>query len=223
MSRATTRRRLDRQAVVDAAIELADAHGIEQLTMRRLADALGVTPMALYNHVANREALLDAVVERLAGSIAPAPAGEDWKPALRARILSARAIMQRHPWAQQTIESRSAAGPVVLAYMDDLMAIMFRGGLSADLVHHAMHTLSTRMWGFTRDVLPTPSLPGDPEQRAAALADYATRFPAIVRMTSHAAHAGTGCDSDAEFAFALDILLDAFERLHATGWSSTRA
>jgi len=215
-----SRPRLDRTAVVSAAIALADAHGLEAVSMRRLAESLGVSPMALYNHVPNREALLDAMVDRLVEGIAAPPTSAAWKAALRARILSARAIMQQHPWAQGAIETRTTAGPAVLAHLDGLMAIMFDGGLSADLVHHAMHALSTRMWGFTRDVLPTPSTPEDPDARAAALSAYASRYPAIVRMASSASHAGANCDSDAEFAFALDILLDAVERLHHEGWTS---
>ena len=192
--------------------------------MRRLADALGVTPMALYKHVANRDELIDHMVDRLAARITATSAESGWKRALRQRILSARALMNQHPWARRALETRTAAGAAVLAHMDTLMAIMFDGGLSADLVHHAMHALSTRMWGFTRDVLPTPALPEDPDQRAAAMADFAQQYPAIVRMAMSAHRAGDQCDSDAEFRFTLDIILDAIERLHESGWSSaTRA
>lgn len=222
MSRAASqkRRRLDRGTVVDAAIAYADAHGLAELSMRRLAVPLAVTPMALYKHIASREELIDEMVERLVADIAPAPRGAAWKIALRARILSARAVMQRHTWAQGAIEARAAAGPAVLGYMNDLMGLMFAGGLSADLVHHAMHALGVRMWGLTADVLPTPTMPADPAQHADALAGYAQQYPAIVRMATTAPRTGTGCDSDAEFAFALDILIDAFERLHEAGWAS---
>lgn len=188
--------------------------------MRRLADALGVTPMALYKHVDNREQLIDLMVDAIIDAI-PAPSAErNWQNRLRSRILGARATMAQHAWAQGAIESRTQASPLVLDYMDSLMAIMLDGGLSADLVHHAMHALSTRMWGFTRDVLPTPATPEEPEAREAALAGFAQRYPAIVRMATTAPNAGDGCDADAEFRFALDLLLDGFERLHATGWKS---
>jgi len=219
-SSSAQRPRLDRAQVVEAAIAYADAHGLEALSMRRLADALGVTPMALYKHVAHRDELIDQMVDRLAARITATRAGAEWKPALRQRILAARALMNQHPWAQGAIETRTSASPAVLAHMDALMAHMFDGGLSADLVHHAMHALSTRMWGFTRDVLPTPTLPEDPDQRAAALAGYAQQYPAIIRMATSAPRAGDECDSDAEFRFALDILLDAIERLHESGWTS---
>jgi AcrR family transcriptional regulator len=214
------RRRLDRATVVDAAIEYADARGLDALSMRRLAESVGVSAMALYKHVSSREELLDAMVEQVVERIPPSEAGEAWVEALRARILAARDALGRHPWAQSAIETRATAGPAVLGYMDDLMGIMFAGGCSADLVHHAMHALSTRMWGFTRDVLPTPTMPADPDQYAQALAAYQQQYPAIVRMASSASGAGAGCDADAEFAFALDIMVESFERLRVAGWSS---
>lgn len=215
----TGRATLDHDRVLDAAVALADEIGLDAMSMRRLADALRVTPMALYKHVANRERLLDAMVERIVSDIAAPAPGRPWKQAVRARILSARAVMTAHPWAQAAVESRTAAGPAVLRHMDALMDDMFRGGLSADLVHHAMHALSTRMWGFTRDVLPTPTLPADPDERARAMAGFAVTYPAIVRMATTASHAGAACDDDAELTFALDVLLDAFERLHHGGWT----
>ena len=83
-----------------------------------------------------------------------------------------------------------------------------------------MHTLSTRMWGFTRDVMPTPTAPDDPAERAAALNSFLAAYPAIARMMTTAPHAGQGCDDDEEFAFALDLLLDGVQRRHEAGWTS---
>lgn len=220
MSSLPPRRSLDRERVLDAAATLADEVGLEATSMRRVADALGVTAMALYKHVANREELIDRMLDRLVASI-DIPADDlPWQEALRARIRSARSVMGGHPWAQAAIETRTAASPTVLAYMDSLMGIMFDGGLSEDLVHHAMHALSTRMWGITRDVLPTPAVPPDPKPRARALSEFAAAYPAIVRMATSAAHTGAACDEDAEFAFALDLLIDGVAKLHAQGWSS---
>lgn len=209
---------LDRGRVVAAAIVLADRDGLDALSMRRLADALGVTPMALYKHVDNREQLIDLMVDTLVAQISPAGEGLAWQAAVRARVLAARAVTRQHTWAQQAIETRTGASPIVLGHMDSLMATMFAGALSADLVHHAMHALSTRMWGFTRDVMPTPVVPNDPAERARAFAEFGRSYPAIVRMATTASHAGEDCDSDAEFAFALDLLLDGVARRHADGW-----
>ena len=139
---------------------------------------------------------------------------------MRGRILAAREALRTHPWAQDAIESRTEASPVVLAYLDSLMRAMFDGGLSADLVHHGMHALSTRMWGFTRDVMPMPTAPADPAARAAAIGAFFTAYPSIGRMSTTAPHAGDGCDDDAEFAFALDLLLEGLAARHASGWTS---
>lgn len=215
----TARGSLDRARVVHAGIALADRQGFAGLSMRRLAESLGVTPMALYKHVANRDELVDAMIDRLLAEVATTEdsATGSWKPLLRARILATRRALAQHPWAREAIETRTAAGPGVLAHLDALVAILLAGGLSADLVHLAMHALSTRMWGFTRDVMPTPRLPDDPAARDAVLAGAALRHPAIARMAG--AVSGSGCDADAEFAFALDLVLDGVERRHREGWT----
>lgn len=218
----TPRPRLDRDRVVAAAIDLADMRGFDAASMRAVAESLGVTPMALYNHVADRSQLIDEMLDRVLADTPPTAPNGDWRRDVRDRILATRAAIRRHGWAREAIETRERATPRVLAHMDALIDAMFAGGLSADLVHHAMHALSTRMWGFTRDVLPTPSLPDDSDARAAAVAGYAAEYPAIIRMATTAPGAGTTCDEDAEFDFALDLLLDGIERLHREGWHSRR-
>lgn len=221
MSNQPTRARLDRLSVVDAAIALADTAGLDAASMRAVAERLGVTPMALYKHVDNRSQLIDEMLDRVLERLEDVPNAASWRETVRARILAARGLLFEHAWARDAIESRPNATPRVLAHMDSLMAAMFEGDLTADLIHHAMHALSTRMWGFTRDVLPTPQAPDDAEERAHAFATFALTYPAIVRMATSAPHAGAACDDDAEFTFALDLLLDGIERLHETSWSST--
>lgn len=217
---APARAALSRDRILDAAIATADADGLDAVSMRRLAGLLGVTPMALYKHLENRDRLVDAMVDRVVGEIRAGAPDPEWKRAVRRRILDAREVAGRHSWLPDAIESRVVATPTLLAYLDDLIGIMLDGGLSADLVHHAMHALSVRMWGFTRDVVPMPALPDEPAARAQALATYAASYPSIIRMATTAPAAGAGCDADAEFAFALDLLLDGVERLHALGWAS---
>lgn len=211
--------RLNHERVVEAAIAMADDRGLEETSMRALAEHLGVTPMALYNHVANRSELIDHMLDRVIDTIPDIRIGGGWMPAIRARIFAARSAFAAHPWAREAIETRTLATPRTLHYMDSLMAVMFEGGLSADLVHHTMHALSTRMWGFTRDVLPTPEAPRNPEERARAMSDFAASYPAIVRMATTSPHAGEACDDDAEFAFALDVILAGTQRLHDRGWT----
>ena len=218
---------LNRDRVLRAAVALADEAGLDALSMRTLAQRLGVAPMALYKHVANKEELLDGMVDVIVGEIEPPGPGAGWKDGVRERVLSARRSLQRHAWASAVIESRAHASLVVLGHMDAVMGLFRAGGFSVDLTHHVMHALGTRMWGFTQEVFPTPAAPGDPQEQAAVLAQFATRFPHIVEMVTAgaAAHAdgsavGGGCDDQFEFEFALDVLLDGFERLHERGWTS---
>jgi AcrR family transcriptional regulator len=223
---APRRPRLNREQVLRAAVQLADDAGIEALSMRHLAQRIGVVPMALYKHVAGKAELLDGMVDVIVGDIDLASTGSDWKRAVRQQVLSARRALLRHPWALQVIESRTSASPVVLDYMNALIGLFRAGGFSVDLTHHAMHALGTRMWGFTWDVFPTPTPPADPAERAAMLATFAERYPHIVEMATAASHdeastVGGGCDDQFEFEFTLDLMLDGFEALHRRGWTST--
>jgi AcrR family transcriptional regulator len=216
---------LNRGRVLDAAVAFADKSGIDLLTMRKLGQAVGVEAMSLYNHVANKEELLDGMVDVIVGEIDPPAPGAGWKAAIRQRILSARRSLLCHRWASQVVESRTHATPVVLDYMDSLIGMFRAGGFSPDLTHHVMHALGTRMWGFTQEVFPTPAPPADPDARAAMFAGFAERYPHIIEMATAASHdvgsaVGGGCDDQFEFEFALDLLLDGFQRLHREGWSS---
>ena len=219
----TVRPRLDLKRIIDAAIAIADESGLDAASMRAVAERLRVTPMALYKHLADRAALVDAMLDRILADVRPPAPTASWDDAVRSRIMATRAAVSSHAWTRQAIETREHATPRVLAHMDALMADMFAGGLSADLVHHAMHALSTRMWGFTRDVLPTPVPPDDPRERAAVMAAFATTYPAIIRMATTAPHAGRACDDEAEFSFALDLLLDGIRRRHEQSWTSAEA
>ncbi|MEV0133122.1 TetR/AcrR family transcriptional regulator C-terminal domain-containing protein [Dactylosporangium sp. NPDC050688] len=219
---------LTRDRVLRAAVELADGTGIDALSMRKLAQALGVVPMALYKHVANKEELLDGMLDVVVGEIDPPAAGDGWQPAVRQRILSARRALLRHPWASRVLESRTAPTPVVLAYMDSMMGMFRSGGFSVDLTHHVMHAMGSRILGFSQELFGTPAAGS---QDAAAGVDpetarqMAARFPYITEITTQVAHddasvVGSGCDDQFEFEFSLDLLLDGFERLRREGWTS---
>ena len=216
---------LSRDRVLRAAVALADTTGIESLNMRGLAQELGVVPMALYKHVANKDQLLDGMVDVIVGEIDPPVSGSDWKSDVRRRILSARRALLRHPWASQVIESRDAPTPVVLAYLDSLIGMFRTGGFSVDLTHHVMHALGSRIWGFSQDVFNNqPSV--DPEDQAVMLREMAGKYPYATELAIAVAHddesiLGSGCDDQFEFEFALDLLLDGFERLQQQGWTST--
>lgn len=215
---------LSRDRVLHAAVALADDTGIEALSMRKLAQELGVVPMALYKHVANKEQLLDGMVDAVVGGIDPPLSGSDWRSAVRQRVLSARRALLGHPWASQVIQSRTNPTPAVLAYMDSVIGMFRAGGFSVDLTHHVMHAMGSRMLGFTQELFDdSPSL--DPEAQAAALQEMAGRYPNITELATAGTHdeesvVGRGCDDQFEFEFALDLLLDGFERLRQQGWTS---
>jgi AcrR family transcriptional regulator len=210
---------LSRDRVLRAAVALADEGGVDALTMRKLAQELGVVPMALYRHVANKDELLDGMIDVVVGEIDPPAGGTDWKTAIRRRVLSARGALLRHPWASRVIESRTTPTPTVLAYMDSMIGIFRAGGFSIDLTHHAMHAMGSRLLGFTQELF-DDSADVDPELEAAMLQQMAGRYPHIGEMVMAIAHdqtsvVGQGCDDQFEFEFALDLMLDGLERLRA--------
>ncbi|WP_371676919.1 TetR/AcrR family transcriptional regulator [Streptomyces sp. NBC_01276] len=234
--RTARRTPLNRERVLRAAVALADGTGIDALSMRRLAQELDVVPMALYKHVANKEELLDGMTDTVVGEIDPPGAGPDWREIVRARILSARRVLLRHPWAARVIESRTGPTPAVLDYLESMAGTFREGGLSADLTHHVMHAMGSRLLGFSQELF-TTSGPAGPEgaegpegpvaPSGPTGAGLAERYPRIAELAAAAAHdgdstVGGGCDDQFEFEFALDLLLDGFERLRGQGWTSAR-
>lgn len=229
------RPRLNRDRVLQAAVSLADEVGIGPLSMRRLAQELDVVPMALYKHVANKEELLDGMVDVVIGEIDPPVAGADWKSMVRLRVLSARRVLQRHRWARRVLETRTNPTPAVLGYMDSFIGIFFGGGFSVDLTHHVMHAIGSRMWGFTQELFDaTGASEGDapaavaPEVQAAMFQEMSASYPNVLQVATAASHddgsvVGSGCDDQFEFEFALDLLLDGVERLHQREWTSRGA
>ncbi len=208
---------LTRERVLRTAVQLADESGIEALSMRKLAQALDVVPMALYRHVANKDELLDALVDVVIGEIDPPLEGADWKTALRMRILSARQALLRHPWASRLMESRTTPTPVVLGYMDSMIGMFRTGGFSLDLTHHALHAMGSRMFGFTQELF-NDSSETDPAMDEAMFGAMADTYPYIFEIYTTISHddrsvVGAGCDDQFEFEFALDLMLEGLEKL----------
>lgn len=212
-----TRVPLTRERVLHTAVELADQGGVEALSMRKLAQALDVVPMALYRHVANKDELLDGLVDVVIGEIDPPLEGTDWKSAMRERILSARRALLRHPWASRVMESRPTPTPVVLGYMDSMIGLLRTGGFSLDLTHHVLHAMGSRTFGFTQELF-NDAADVDPEVEAEMWGAMAGTYPYIHELFTTISHddssvVGPGCDDQFEFEFALDLMLDGIERL----------
>ena len=219
-AKAGPREPLTKERILRAAVALADEGGAESLSMRRLAQELGVVPMALYKHVANKDEMLDGMVDVVVGEIDPPLADADWKSTIRERVLSARRALLRHPWASRVIESRTAPTPTVIGYMDEMIGILRKGGFSVDLTHHAMHAIGSRALGFSQELFDdTPDDP--PEIQAIAAQQMAEAYPYISEMAAAISHddasvVGQGCDDQFEFEFALDLMLDGLDRLRGT-------
>ena len=222
--RATARRApLSRERVLREAIRIADEGGIDSLTMRRLAQQLEVEAMSIYHHVRGKDAVLtgaidlvfDDVTRRATAAVTPVP--PSWREHLRARILTAREVLLLHPWVPRALESSGTMTPAVAAWVDANIGVMRSGGLSWDLIHHSMHTLASRQFGFSQELIlddPTDSEGEIDPVQAAALAQLMPNVQAMLQDVVHDDDVGTlgWCDDRAEFEFALDILLEGIER-----------
>ena len=133
---------LSRDRVLRAAAALADENGLGALSMRKLGEALGVEAMSLYNHVANKDDMLNGMVDLVFSEIGPPPAGRDWKAAMRERALSARRVLGRHRWAIG-LQGRASPGPATLAYHDAALGCLRHAGFSVELTAHAASLLDS--------------------------------------------------------------------------------
>lgn len=207
---------MSRDRILDAAVRLADRDGIESLSMRKLAQQLGVDPMSLYNHVRDKEDLLDGIVDVVVSEIEPAAAGPDWRSSLRGTILAARRTMLRHPWVARVIESRPDPSPSTLRHMERVLDIIRGAGFSLDLAHHALHVLGSRVLGFSQDLFDdSDDARPDPEAAAMLARQLAVSHPRLGELAAAVTHEGGlgGCDDDVEFEFGLDLILDGLDRL----------
>jgi len=207
---------------VAAAIELADEAGIEAVTIRRLADRLGARPMSLYHHVANKDDLLDAMVDEVFAAIEAPPADRDWRDALAVRLRSARRVLGRHPWAVALLESRRNPGPATLAHHDAVIACLRRGGFPIETTAHAYAVLDAFLYGFVIQEAALPATGGADmdelvEEVVAPLAPDA--HPHLTELAREVV-LQPGYDFAHEFEWGLDLLLDALERRRELGGST---
>jgi AcrR family transcriptional regulator len=211
-----TQAQLNRTLILETAVELADRYGIDAVSMRRIAQQLGVDPMSLYNHVRDKEDLLDGLVDVVVREIEPSPDGSDWKTSMRDTILAARRTLLRHRWAPGVMASRRDAGPATMEYYDAILGILRRGGFSVEIAHHALHVLGSRALGFSQDLFVDSSPDGPPpEMTLAAVRQLAETHPNLGEMAMAVSHEGGlgPCDDDTEFMFALELILDGLDPL----------
>ncbi len=211
-ARADRRAPLTRARVLEAAIGLADSRGIDALSMRALAQELGVEAMSLYHHVAGKEELLQGLVDLVIGEIELARPGREWKSNVRKMAMSAHDKLVRHPWAAPLVLSHSGMSSARLRYMESMLATLRRGGFSPDTADHAYHALDSHIIGFSLWVAGM-SLGTDENLAALATAFLeqlpADEFPYLAEHVEH--HLNPPPQSKSSFEFGLDLLLDGLE------------
>lgn len=213
-TRAPRRAPLSRERVLGAAIRLADAGGLESLSMRKLGLELEVEAMAIYYHFANKERVLDGMVDLVFAEIELPVAGADWKAAMRRRAISVRDAMTRHPWAIGMMESRRNPGPANLRHHDAVIGSLLAGGFDMTMAAHAYALLDGYIYGFA---LTHVNLPFGTADEAAAVAESMVQpfepgaYPNLVAMIEHAMQ--PGYDYANEFGYGLELILDGLERV----------
>jgi AcrR family transcriptional regulator len=209
---AAPRTPLSKERVLRAAIDLADADGIEALSMRRLAKELGVEAMSLYNHVANKDEILAGIVDLVASEIDLPSDGVDWKTAIRRSAISARDVRLRHRWASSLWMSRQSGGPAQLRHADWMLKTLREAGFSKDLIYHAFHILEAYILGFTVQQL---NFPYEGEELAGLATAFLQQLPAGEHpdFVEHVMqHLEPRHGDEGGFEFGLDLILDGLER-----------
>ena len=208
---------LSKERVVTEAIRLADNEGVDKLSMRRLANELGAGVMSLYYYVANKDELLDAMIDVVFDEIELPTDAADWKAAMRQRAVSARQVLARHPWAITLMESRTAPGPANLRHREAVFACLRKAGFSVGMATHANWLLDSYVYGFA---LQEASLPFDTAEEFADISQdvFMPQLPPDQYPYLNEAAAtllAAGYDPADEFTFGLDLILGALEALAA--------
>jgi AcrR family transcriptional regulator len=208
------RQRLSRDRVLRAAIAQADAGGLEALSMRTLAQMLGVAPMALYRHVANKDDLIDGMVDAVFSEIGVPASGGDWQSAMRRRAIAVRDALARHPWAVGLMESRRTPGPANLRHHDAVIGRLRAAGFEVEMAAHAYALLDSYIYGFA---LTKINLPFDASEKVGDVAEAMLRpfpvneYPNLVEfLREHVMK--PGYDYADEFGYGLDVILDGLEQ-----------
>ena len=205
---------LNRQRVLEAAVKLADRDGLESLSMRHLGGELGVEAMSLYNHVSNKDDLLDGIVDVVAGGFADPRAveGDDWRDVIRQCATTEHAVLLEHPWVAALAESRVMTGPIRLRYYDALLGVLRDAGFSMLAAYRANLVIDSYVYGFTLQEVSWPTEDGGSDM-AEAFMDRTARieFPNLVEIAQLYAQGQVNIESD--FAVGLEAVLDGLERI----------
>lgn len=208
---------LSRTRILRSALELADREGLEGLSMRKVAQELGVQAMSLYNHVANKEDLIDGIVELVIEEMAVPEVGKAWRGEMRRRAVVAHEVLLRHPWAAIALMSRVNVGPMMLRYIDATLGCLHAGGFSLVMADHAWNAMDSHIYGFTLQELKFPFAPEDYAEAAKMGKGLipAELYPHMHCLTIEVME--RRYDGLHDFEFGLEMVLDGLERRLATG------
>lgn len=206
---------LTREAILGAAVALGDESGVGALTMRKLAERLGVEAMSIYHHLPNKDAILDGMVDAVFGEIELPSCDGDWRTAMRDRAISARDALVRHPWAIGLMDSRTSPGLETLRHHDAVIGCLRAGGFTIAGAAHAFSLLDSYVYGFAvqETSMPFEATGGDLDELAEAILAQMPRdqFPHLTEMiVDHALKPGYAYAE--EFTIGLDLVLDGLER-----------
>jgi AcrR family transcriptional regulator len=211
---------LSEERVLRTAVTLADRHGIEWLSMRKLADELGVSAMSPYYYVPNKERLIDGMVDIVFSEIEPPSLEVDWKTAMRRRAISTREALNRHRWAVGHMEGRTDHGPANLRLHDAVLGCLRAAGFSLEMTVHAYSVQDAYIYGFllqeTDMSSETPDdFAAEAQRQMGAYEDILADYPHLVEVVGGYV-AKSGYDYNAEFLFGLDLILEGLDRLRET-------
>lgn len=205
------RRKLSRDLILTAALQLADDEGIEAVSMRRLGQALSVEAMSLYKHVSGKEDILDGIADLVMLEVPVPPRDLPWRAGLKHSAIATHEALLRHPWAGAVLESRRNPGPARLTYLDSVVSILRDAGFTLPDVARAFLAVDSHVYGFTLQVLALPfDLRDSPDEARAMASDtFGDTYPGLRAMAELAM---TGPGVPIEFEFGLDLILDGLER-----------
>ena len=212
-----SRAQLSRARVLETAVALADRHGLEALSMRKLADELGVAAMSLYYYVPNKDHLLDGMIDIVFSEIEPPSTDVDWRTAMRSRAIATREALRRHPWAIGEMEGRTSHGPANLRLHDAVLGCLRGAGFSIEMTVHAYSVQDAYIYGFV--LQETDMAPQTADDFAAEAQRQMDEYEAVLADYPHLVEvvggyvAKAGYDYESEFLFGLNLILDALDQL----------
>lgn len=207
---------LSRERVLQTAMRLADAGGIEAVSMRKLAQELGVKAMSLYNHVANKDDIVDGIVDSVVSEIELPDLTIDWKTAMWRRSISAHRVLLRHPWAAMALMSRVNVGPAMLRYVDATLGCLSEAGFSFEMADHAWNAIDSHIYGFTLQAL---NFPFEAPEYADQAKNFVSNIPPeqypYLNQLTHQVIEGH-YNGLHDFEFGLELILSGLDRLRST-------